>query len=78
MEKDISWKQKKAGVATFTPDKIDFNAKPIRDNEGPNNSTSWYLSEEVQCTQLKRHTRVCVHCSIIYNSQDTGATCGRQ
>ena len=31
MDKDISWKQMKAGVATFKSDKIDFKAKAIKE-----------------------------------------------
>ena len=38
-----------------------------------NNSTSGYMSEEPQNTDLKAHMHPHVHCSIIYNSQDMEA-----
>ena len=42
---------RKAWIATLTLDKIDFKTKTlIRDKEGPSNSTSEYLSEEIQIT----------------------------
>ena len=37
------------------------------------NSTSGYLSEENENTNLKRYRHCCVHCSIVYNSQDMEA-----
>ena len=37
-------------------------------------STSGYLSEEIQNTNLKRYMHAYVHCSIIYNSQAMEAT----
>ena len=44
-------KKRKAGVAIFIPDKINFKTKAItRDKEGPNNSTSGYLSQKTQNT----------------------------
>ena len=64
-------KRKKLGVAVLIPDKIAFKTKAItRDKEGPNNSTSGYLSEETQNITSKRHTHPYVYCSIIHNSQD--------
>ena len=38
------------------------------------NSTPGYLSEENENTNSKRYMHPCVHCSIIYNSQDMDAT----
>ena len=38
------------------------------------NLISGYLSEEIQNTKSKRYMHPYVHCSIIYNSQDTVAT----
>ena len=38
------------------------------------NSTTEYLSKENKNTNLKRHTRPYVYCSIIYNRQDMEAT----
>ena len=38
------------------------------------NSTSEYLSEENENTNLKRYVHSHVHCSIIYNRQDMEAT----
>ena len=67
--------KQKAGVTILIPDKIDFKIKAItRDKEGPRNSTSRYLSEETQNTNLKRSMHPYVHCSIIYSSQDMEAT----
>ena len=40
----------------------------------PSNSTSEYLSREIQNTNLKRHMHSCVHCCIIYKSQDMETT----
>ena len=40
----------------------------------PRNSTSGYLSKELQYTNLKRYMHLYVHCSIIYNRQDMEAT----
>ena len=58
-------------VAILLTDKRDFKTKAItRDKEGPSNVTSQYLSEEIQNAKLKRHMHPCVHCVIIYNSQD--------
>ena len=66
---------RKAGVAILTPDKIHFKNRTVtRDKEGLSNSTSGYLSEEIQNTKLKRHMHPYVHYSIIYNSQDMQAT----
>ena len=39
-----------------------------------NNFTSGYIPKENKNTNLKRHTHISVHCSIIYNCQDTEAT----
>ena len=81
MEKDILWiwtlrGKRKAGVAILVPDNIDFKTKAIaRDKEGPNSSISGYLSEWIQNTTLEGHVHPYVHCSIIYSSQDTEATC---
>ena len=36
----------------------------------PSNSTSGNISEETQNTNLKRYMHPCVHCGIIFNSQD--------
>ena len=35
---------------------------------------SWYVSEETEETNLERYMCLCVHCSIIYNIQDTEVT----
>ena len=40
----------------------------------PRNSTSWYLSEETQTTNLKRYVHPYVPCGIIYKSQAMEAT----
>ena len=40
----------------------------------PSNSTSGYLSEGKQNTNLKRYMHPYVHCSIVYNNQDMEAT----
>ena len=62
----------KPGVAILTADKIDFKTNAIiRDKEGPINSTSAYVGKETQNTKSKRPIYPYVHCSIIYNSQDT-------
>ena len=67
--------KKHAGVAILVPDKIDFKIKAMtRDKERPSNSTSGYLSEETQNTDLKECKHPCVHCSITYNCQDMEAT----
>ena len=74
MGNGISWKwkqTKKGGVAIDIPDKIHFKTEAIK--EGPNNSTSGYLSKETQNTKSKRHIHPYTHCSIIYNSQDMKA-----
>ena len=39
----------------------------------PSNSISRNLSKETQNTNLKEYMHPCVHCSIIYNSQDLEA-----
>ena len=39
------------------------------------NSKYWYLSGENENTNSKRYMHPYVHCSIIYNSQDTETTC---
>ena len=65
----------KKNVAILIPDKIDFSVKSIAaDKEESNNSTSGYLSEETPNTNSKRHRHLCIHCSIIYNSQGMEAT----
>ena len=38
------------------------------------NSTTGYLSKQNEDTNLKRQMHLYVHCSIIYNSQDTEVT----
>ena len=35
----------------------------------PRNSSSGYISEETQNTNLKEYMHLYVHCSVIYNSQ---------
>ena len=42
-----------------------------RTNIWTNNSTSGCLSEENENSNLERYVYLHVHCSIIYNSQDT-------
>ena len=65
----------KIWVAIVISDKNKLQNKVIiRDKEEPSNLTSEYLPEETQNTNLKRHMHPYVHCSIIYNSQDTEAT----
>ena len=39
-----------------------------------NNFTSGYLPEENTTSNSKRYSHINVYCSIIYNSQDMGAT----
>ena len=39
----------------------------------PSDSTSGNLYKETQNTNLKEYMHSCVHCSIIYNSQDLEA-----
>ena len=42
------------------PEKIDFNTKAItKDREGPNNSSSGYLSKETKNTNSKTYTSLC-------------------
>ena len=41
----------------------------------PRNSTSGYLFEENENTDLERYLHPCVHCSIVDNSQDMAAAC---
>ena len=40
----------------------------------PSDSTSENLCKETQNADLKGYTHPSVHCSVIYNSQDLGAT----
>ena len=51
------------------PQKIE-NGTPIC----PRNSSSGYLSEEIQNTNSKRYMHQYVQCSIIYNGEDMEAT----
>ena len=66
------------GVATMensmeVPQKI-----KTRTSIWPSNFNSEYLSKGIQNTNSKRYMYTCVHCSIIYNSQDRSSPSHRQ
>ena len=78
LKKNISWNgilKKKAGIAIFILDKIDFKTKIItQDKEGPSSPIFGYLSEQIQNTTSKGYLNPFVHCCIVFNRQDMEVT----
>ena len=65
---NINWYSYFEGLEVLVPQKI-----KNRTAVWPSNSTSKYVSIENENSNLKRYAP-CVHCSIIYNSQDMETT----
>ena len=78
--------EKKAGVAILISGKIDFKKRAIK--RGPDGhfiilkkffegcviTPQFHIFKKTQNTNSKKYMHLYVHCSIIYNSQDMGAT----